>query len=394
MAYSYEMCATVREINEADWLAVCDLRANPFMDLRFLRAVEDAMGAETKFWYAIFYDEARRPVACTCYALYIVDGALFAPPLAQKMVRAVQRVIRPFFKFKVLLCGTPVGTGQGNIAHIPGADLEELAAKLDEIAAKLAKAERAGFIAFKEFDQPTVDSLAGLERRGYRVAKSVVKYSLPREFATFDEYYESRSKRTRANMRKFFQKFEDAGLRWEHVRGDGGLEQIYTDDVHELYLNVFRRAELKFELLPPAFFRELARQYPEEAWFTFIRKGDQIVGFCCALSSHASHDMLYCGIDYEQNPLGDVYFNLVYRALGQGIATGADLINVGQSADEFKRRLGCSSTQLYTFIRAAGALRSGIFNAAFKYLFEGPDAAPPPVEPETTEPVPADASAT
>jgi predicted N-acyltransferase len=363
------------------------------MDLRFLRAVENAMGAETKFWYAIFYDEAQRPVACTCYALYIVDGALFAPPLAQKIVQSVQKVIRPFFKFKVLLCGTPVGTGQGNIAFAPDADLAELTVRLDEIATKLARTERAGFIAFKEFDKPTIDRLAGLERRGYRIAKSVVKYTLKREFESFDEYYDSRSKRTRANMRKFFQKFEEAGLRWEHVRGDAGVEQRYTDAVHELYLAVFRRAELKFELLPAAFFRELARQYPEESWFTFIHKDDHPVGFCCALSSPASHDMLYCGIDYDMNPLGDVYFNLVYRALGNGIATGAEWINVGQSADEFKKRLGCFPTQLYTFIRAVGTVRSYLFNAAFKYLFEGPGAAPETGIAAAGEPVPEEAPA-
>ena len=367
MAYRSVLADSTEAVNAADWGAVCDLGENPFMDLRFLRTLERAL-SDGKYWLALFYD-GDRPVAAACYSLYAVDGAIFAPAL-QRAAGFVRRVWRSFFKFKLLLCGVPVGTGQGNISAVADANWNQLAPLLDEIAVRLARQTGAGFIAFKEFDAPGMVRLAGLEAHGYRITTSVVKYTLPREHPNFDAYYTSRSKRTRANMRKYLAKAESAGVTSKHLRGREGVPDVYTDGVHELYLNVVRRAQLKFELMPAEFFRELARQFPEESRFTFLTQGQRTVGFCVALSSSRSHDMLYCGVDYDVNAQADVYFNLVYQALGHGLEQPVTHINVGQSADEFKRRLGCVATQTYIYIKGVGAARAWIFGKVFGMLFD------------------------
>lgn len=371
MGYSHALWSSSDEVDAAHWYSVCDTRINPFLDLRFIRTVEKSLGADGKYWCAVVYDEQQVPVACACYSLYHVDGSLLAPPAMQKAVDAVRRVAPWFFKFKILICGSPISTGQpqGQIQVAPHANAEQVVAALEEIASRLATQAGAFLISFKEFAPETTDLLKSLTQCGYRRADSVVTYTLKAEFPDFEAYYAARSKRTRANMRKAFQRFEEAGLRYVHIRGREQAEQLYTDAMHTLYENVFARAQVKFEKVPAEFFRELARQMPDEACFTYAYQGERPAGFVCAVTSGVYHNMLYCGVDYDINATGDVYFNLLYRALEPGFASGADYIKIGASADEFKQRMGCAATQLSFYIKAVGFLPSLIFNSIAGLLF-------------------------
>lgn len=368
-AYAYELVSSIGEINAADWNAVCNLSESPYMDLRFIRAVENSIGPPVKYWHALFYDESRRPVGCACFSLFVADGAVTAPPAIQKAIAAGRKLFKPLFHFRTVICGLPVTTGETQLAAVPDADMQRLAAGIDEIACKLARQERANFITVKEFDEEGVGRYASLEQFGYRRADGVLTYTLKNEFKSFDEYYNSRSKRTRANMRKYMKRFEDAGLRYVHMRGGEGADKVYTDEVHELYMAVYRRAAVKFEILPAEFFRELARQLPDDSYFTFIYLEERVVGFCVGVQCPAMHYMLLCGIDYQVNADSDLYFNMIYRGMEFGMVGESPLIRVGASADEFKRRLGTFSKKLYFYVKMPNPAIAWVVNRIFNVVF-------------------------
>lgn len=367
--YTYVLCSSTKDLNAEHWQAVCSQYSHPYMDLRFIRAVEASMGAPAKYWFATFYDAASQPVACACYALYLVDGGIFLPPGVQSWFNTIRKVWRSFFQFKVLLQGLPVTTGESQLAVVPGVEMTKLAPLLDEIACKLARAEGSNFISVKELDESSAALLAPLENHGYRRADSVLTWTLKSEFASFDDYYNTRTKRTRANMRKYMKRFEDAGLRFKHVKGGEGADVLYTDDVHELYMAVFRRAAVKFEVLPAEFFREVARQMSDDSRFTFVYQGDKIVGYVLGLNSPHTHFLLLCGMDYNLNAQSDLYFNLLYRALEFAIADRTPFIRVGASADEFKKRLGSTSKRLYFYVKSPNAIVRWILNRVFPLVF-------------------------
>jgi len=374
--YHYTLVTSAAQINADDWNALREHSTNPFMDLRFLQVVESTMGPPAKYWYAIFYDEAQSPVAAACFSLYPVDGAILAPPALQNAMRWGRKLYSRFFMFKVMLCGLPVTTGDNQIMTAPDVDRNALAAGLDEIATRLALEERADFISVKELDEQNAMLLEPLTKHGYRRADSVVTYTLKNEFGSFDDYYATRSKRTRANMRKYMKRFEDAGLRYVHISGADGADRYFTDDVHRLYLDVFQRAEVKFEILPVDFFREFARQLPDISRFTYVFEGDRVVGFVMGICGSDMHYMLLCGVDYVRNPNCDLYFNLLYRGIEYGIRDRAPLIRVGASADEFKRRLGTTGQRLYFYMKSPRAIPNWILGKVFHLVF--PPA--PPVE--------------
>lgn len=375
----YDLVSRASEVDRATWKRVCEPLGNPFLDLRFLQAVERSFAAEARMWYAIVRDESGRPVACACFSKYLVDGALMTTGVIEKVVCGIRRVWSRFMKYNILLCGTPVSTCGNQLGVSPDADMDRLAPILDEIATKLARESRCMLVSFKEFTRGEADRMGGLKTQDFLQARSVVAYHLPGDFGSFDEYVASRSKRTRANIRRHFRKFEEAGLTCQMLRGRDGVDCLFTDDVHRLYLNVLDRAHIKFERIPAEFFREVARQLPDESRFTIIRKGDRIVAFCCGVASPGAHTMLFCGLDYSLNAEADLYFNTIYRGLAHGLAPGVRVVYIGASADEFKQHMGCLGEPLSVYVKALGSVQQFVFRRVFGLLF---DTTPiPPVAP-------------
>jgi predicted N-acyltransferase len=386
--YGYDLASRATEVETTAWNSVCSHVENPFLDLRFLTAVERSFVGESRMWFATFRDDADQPIACTCFSEYLVDGALMASGAIERAVGGVRRLWPRFLKYKILLCGTPVSTCGNQLAIAPGADLERLIPTLDAVAMKLAKETGCALISFKEFRPAEADRLSSLTSRDFLQARSVVAYHLPGEFGSFENYVTSRSKRTRANIRRHFRKFESLGLTCEELRGRDGVDRLFTDEVHRLYLNVLDRAHVKFERVPAEFFRELARQLPDESRFTIIRRGERIVAFCCGVASDTAHTMLFCGLDYSLNAEADLYFNTIYRGLSQGLTPGVGVVHIGASADEFKQHMGCQGEPLSVYVKALGAVQQFVFRRVFGLLF---DTTPlPPAAAVTREnPIPA-----
>ncbi|MFN0055868.1 MAG: GNAT family N-acetyltransferase [Planctomycetales bacterium] len=367
--YSYRLAEGVAEIDQVAWESVCGPARHPFMDLRYLRAVETTFAAESRFWYATLCDGSGRVVGCTCFCFFLVDVGVLAPPRAQRLITFFRRWKPSFAKYRVLLGGSPVSTSGSQLVLVEGIDLERAAATLNAIADELARRCRAQFISFKEFDPELTSKMQVLEPHGYRRADSLVAHWLVGDFDSFDDYYNSRSKRTRANIRRHFRKLEVAGITWVHYRGRDGVERLFDERVHRLYLNVYDRSRTKFERLPPSFFAELARHLPDESCFTFMFQGETPVGFCCGVASPGAHTLLYCGLDYDLNAQADLYFNIIFRGLEQGLVPGVKTVHVGASADEFKQHMGCTQVPLSIYVKPRGWWMTFLFRRFFHVLF-------------------------
>lgn len=349
--YTCELFDQAEDLDGAGWWSVCDPSANPTMDPRFLNVVRASLPTGGRCWAAVVRDASGQPMAVTYFTLYLLDGALVLPRTLRRATEAIRRAFPRYLYFRVLICGHPIGVGGSSLQTTAEVDVAGLVDALDDAAECLAKSHRASLVVFKEFPADEAERLAGLEARGYTRNKSVTTWQLSSAHSSFEEYYSSRSKRTRANMRKYFSKLQEAGLEVLHRRGGETAAAMITDDVYQLYRNVVARAEFQFEVVTLEFFRELARQFPDECSFTFVSGASGVSGFCCGLGAGTHHMLLYCGIDYTRNEEAAIYFNTLYRGLAAALDRGVHTINVGQSADEFKRRLGCEGSQLFVFTR-------------------------------------------
>lgn len=377
--YSYELYQSIDDVNAEEWRDICRRSGNVYLDPRFLKGVEVAFAADAQFWYAIYRDEAGTAVAATCFSRYLIDCALMAPPVVQRLAATVRTFWRRFLKYKVLLCGIPVSTCDSQLAIADEADPARVVAGLSDAAMQIARQARCRLISFKEFSPELAARINGLTDHGFLKARSVYAYHLEGNFESFNNYLASRPKRTRAKIRKSLRSFEDAGLTCEQLRGRDAAH-LLTPEFHQFYLNVLDRAKVRFERLPEEFFPQMARQLPDESCFTIARQGDKIIGFCFGIAGADQHVMLFVGRDYDVTPEADLYFNLIYRGLDQGLTSGVRAVHIGASSDEFKQQIGCRGSWLSVYVKAVKPLSQILLKQVFGLLFDTRDGtnAPPP----------------
>lgn len=370
MSYSHTLYDTIDQVDLPAWNTLCHSAGDPFMDPRFIRAVEKSMAGDGRFWHVIFRDSDGNPAAAASVCSYRADATLLAEGFAGKVARLVGRIAPSLVKFNILFCGLPVSAGQSHLRFAPGVDTAAILRSLDEILGAIACREKVRAIVFKEFDDAECERLAALAELGYRRADSLPMNHTSPAFRDFDHFLSSLPSRKRYAIRKSQKKFQAAGLRVVQISGGNGAAAMYTDEVHKLYEAVLERAKVRLERLPPAFFRELAARMPDETAFTFIYDGDRVVAFAASMFTPAAFHQMFVGVNYELNPQVDLYFNLFFHALDYGFKQNAGDVIVGQSADTFKQRqLGGHSQPLHFFVKGADWLSRLVLRHGFNTLF-------------------------
>jgi hypothetical protein len=374
-SYRVRLVARVADLPLADWSEARVVAPSVFMDPRFLATVERAF-PDIRCLHALVYDEHGRPCAWASLCVFPVDVAMLAGSRARSIFERVRAVLPGFGRLRTLFVGLPVSLGQSHLAIAPHADAEAVLAALDDTCAEVTARERAWLVVWKEFDPAAAARLEPLRARGYRRAESPVMHELEAHFGSFRDYCAALKSHYRNDVRRSERKFRAAGLRVVQLHDADEIGRVYTPDVHRLYEAVVARSAVKLELLPIEFFRELARQLRGLVSLTAVYEGDRIVAFNWGLLDGRVHHYLFCGMDYALARDADLYFNLMYHQLDDALRLGAERIEVGQTGDTFKARLGCRPTPRYVYVKPCHPVARVALRYGFPLLF--PDREPGP----------------
>jgi predicted N-acyltransferase len=367
--YSISVANSIDERDADEWHAACGGRADAAMDPRFLHAVEKSMGVDARFWNVVFRDAADLPVGAVALSRFAIDGLLLASPRWKKIGMRLRRLWPNFLKFHVLLCGSPVSTGESQLRISPGADHSVLLGQLDRLMIRLACNQRTPFVVFKEFTPAEVNRTDTLLDLGYLRADSLPMNHFPACYRDFEHFCASIRSRYRRHILRSRKKFQSMGLHVDHLRGNEDFDKLYTEEVHRLYLAVLSHADVIFECLPSQFFRELAVQYAENAAFPTFFQGERIVAFVCGIFDQDNYRNNFCGFDYHINAEAELYFNLLYEDLDYALRQNVRSISVGQTANEFKSRVGCYLEPRFFYIKSRDPIFQFLVRAGSLYLF-------------------------
>ena len=351
-----------------DWSAVRAIDSSLLMDPRFLTTVERAFPL-ARCYHALVHDERAQPCAWASLCAFPIDLVTLAGPGLRSVFERC-RAIRPDFgHLHALLVGLPVSLGQSHLAIAPHANVPAILMALDDVCADIATRERASLIVWKEFDPGADARLEPLWARGYRRAESPAMHELAACFADFESYCGALKSHYRNDVRRSERTFRAAGFRVAHLDDPDVIARVYTPEVHRLYEAVVARAAVKLELLPIEFFRELVRQFPKLVTLTVVSQRSRIVAFNWALLDGRVHRYLFCGMDYAVASDTGLYFGLMYHQLDFALRLGADRIEMGQTADMFKARLGCRSIPRSVYVKGVRTLSRVALWYGFSRLF-------------------------
>lgn len=160
----------------------------------------------------------------------------------------------------------------------------------------------------------------------------------------FRTYLESMRSHYRYKIMKSMQRFSGVKITKLHDNS------CFSPDYYRLYEQVFDHSNYKLEKLPISFFQQSTSQ------LTLFEKDDEPLGFCQTQLSGRKFYFLFGGIDYFNNHRFDTYFNILIHIVRSGIEQGAETIDLGQTAEWIKMRLGCTPVPRYLFARHSNPL--------------------------------------
>ena len=152
---------------------------------------------------------------------------------------------------------------------------------------------------------------------------------LPNHFADWQDYVESLRSGYRRRLNQI-----------NHPEKDLHFEKKpcseFTETMYHQYLEVYRRSSGKLEKLSYNFFRYL----PEDFTLTVCFRNNDVIGWNIAIYSQNTYYFFLGGIDYLRNKTYNTYFRLMSAIIRDGIEQKADFIELGQTAEIPKMRMG------------------------------------------------------
>lgn len=116
----------------------------------------------------------------------------------------------------------------------------------------------------------------------------------------------------------------------------------FDNNLYNLYLQVLNHnKKYKLETLPLKFF-----QNSECEIYTF-KKDAKTLAFIMINNTQKSTYFIFGGLDYKFRDEYDLYYNMLIFALNKGFENKSDTINLGQTAENTKCRLGCDQSLRY-----------------------------------------------
>ncbi len=152
--------------------------------------------------------------------------------------------------------------------------------------------------------------------------------AMTRPFDSWDQYVDRLRSPYRRRLRQVEQDAAQFAIQTESCTS-------FTEEMHAQYVNVFSRSQGKLEKLELAFFRNL----PGGFSLTTYRAEGALRGWTITLNDGERFYFFLGGQDYRYDPKG-LYLVKLMTMLKQGITSGAALIDLGQSAEIPKMRLG------------------------------------------------------
>jgi predicted N-acyltransferase len=337
----------------------------------FVAAAEEAFENQARFAHAVLHDEGRA-VACASLCAFPVDLNLLAEGFARRITETLTKQVPSMMRKTIVFCGLPVSVGAKHLAIAPGARHEDVLRTLHEIAVSFARRERAPYIVFKEFPAGDCPKMDFLQELGYLRCSSPAMNTLGRRFADMDSYVAALRSRYRQCVRRSLDKARAAGLRYEHLTDTATILRLYSPSLHRLYEAVALASKHRLELLPLSFFHGLARHLSGLVGLTLVYAGDRIAAFNWNLLHEGVYHFLFAGLDYDLNSSVDLYFNLMYAEMDFAFRAGTETLVFGQTADDFKLRLGCIQEQRFFYVAAVSRVASLILKAAGRLLLPEP----------------------
>ena len=311
-----------------------------------LSLLESAQLEAVYYRYAALF-AGSQIVACASFqVLHLQDAHLSAtglPPAQYTLWKAFRRLFKP----KLLVAGHLFRHDTVAFWVAPALTPHEGFTAYQQLVKRATRNTRAQAVLLKDAAPELRDYLQHFAPK-YQLLRGDIsmELSLPAAWQATGDY-------EKALKHKYAQRFRN-------IRKAGSalsVQALSTEEVtaqsarlYELYLQVAQAQTVRLGFLSPDFLPLLKKAYPQELCIWGFYEGAELVAFASAWQKEGVLDMFYIGFDYGRNRDLQLYFNILFFAVEEGIRRQVGKIIFGRTALEAKARVGARAAYLYTFV--------------------------------------------
>ena len=197
---------------------------------------------------------------------------------------------------------------------------------------------------------------------GHYVGKAIPMTYLPtitmrHNFKSWDEYYTALRSDYRRRVNKII-------LTFEGIRVSQSSCSEFTREMHDLYLAVLNRTKTKLETLSFDFFKHL----PPDFILTAFTHNEKILAWNITLKDKDVFYFFFGGHDDTLNGKYNAYLNSLIHMLRRSFDLGAAYIDLGQTAEIAKARMGGEPVEKGMFVYHKSRLLRHLFYMARNLL--------------------------
>jgi len=263
-------------------------------DHRYYDIVEDTIRQSFDYRYFAIRDDRGEVRAVIPFFLLDLDLLAGLGHFARLATALVRRLWPRFMLARALMVGCTAGEGHlddpDEVSHAEQAQL--LAASLADHAVRLG----APMVVFKEFPAKYRSDLKALLQAGFSRAPSFPMTRLDIDHPSFDDFMvRVLSAKTRKDLRVKFRAAAAAPAIELRVVSDitPMIEELYP-----LYLQVYERAQFRFEKLSREFLCRLGRRMPDKVRFFVWQQQGRAIAFSLCMVQDDEIFGEYLGFDY------------------------------------------------------------------------------------------------
>jgi len=379
--FSFSLFEKAEMIPAPDWEEVTHKKTT-FLEKDFLKILERGEHTRLMCRYVIVYYK-KRPCGVIYFQVVDFKAAIFGELLSQQVENIKSKRMNLFERYidsnknEVLLrlftCGNNLVSGEYGFLFtqdIKNKDAHELVLQITDIVSKEEKLRGTiSAILLKDFEKPLEpEELFDDEKYSQFFVEPNLIVTLPDSVTSLDQYIELFSKKYRNRAKSIF---KNAGS-LEIKELDADEIKKFEKEMYGLYEEIFSKAKFKLIKLPQDYFSSVKTIYTS----AFTVKGfffeNKMIAFASSFRMESgSLEAHYIGFDYSLNNQFDLYQNILYSMIDEGIKHKCIKVNLGRTAAEIKTTVGAKPENLICYIKPQNTISRIIQKPFISFLQPG-----------------------
>lgn len=331
--------------------------SDTFFGRQFLKALELAPPSDAHYRYALFSTEEQGDIGIGYYQIKTIrldESIRFDKDIsgsrASRILASVKKSVASRFRAYTLVVGNLTLTGNYGMCFRDDIDVDKKFALVEqslEVLKPILRKEgiKVRGVMYKDFGgnhkMPT--------EYGYTEfsVQPTMTVNINPDWNTTEDYVAAMKSKYRVRMRSARKKAVDIDKR---VLSANEVNS-YENEISKLYRYVSDQAAFNLFILKDNYFYHLKDQLGDKMKVTGYFLNDKMVGFFTSILTNDALDAHFLGYDPEYNGSHQLYLNMLYDLVEEGIGKGVDHVDLSRTALEIKSSVGATPTDLHLYLK-------------------------------------------